>query len=216
MNAIDHEAKVGAAFQRAVAKHVMTIHCVSGIHRHLTFRNPGTFAYGFHVTTWSGYLCISGDLGSFVFSRLPDMFEFFRGESINSGYWAEKLTADDKHGGHRTFSHERYRAALENDFAQWIFDSEEDRAQAWEAIEDEYTGILGASTTDEAMRQALDWKCHISDQRFADFWEHDLEEYSYRFLWCCFAIQWAIARFDEATATPPAPASPVSQSAPCA
>ena len=28
----------------------------------------------FDIVTWPGYLCYSGDMGCFVFTRLPDMF----------------------------------------------------------------------------------------------------------------------------------------------
>ncbi|PWJ81561.1 hypothetical protein C7441_11093 [Pseudaminobacter salicylatoxidans] len=194
---LDNEDAMKATFLKNITNHQMTVHHADGVFRHLSFRQSGSFTYHFNITTWPGYLCISGDMGSFVFARLRDMFEFFRGERINSGYWAEKLTAHDRHGGHRTFSHDLYKAALEHDFAQWTFGSDEDRARSWEAIADEWTGILGASTTNEAVRQALDWKCHISDQEFVDFWDHELEEYSYQFIWSCHAIQWAIARFDE-------------------
>lgn len=202
-----HEDSVEARFRKDIAEHQMTVHYASDAHRHLTFRRPGTFAYGFHVTTWPGYLCISGDVGSFVFSRLPDMFEFFRGSRINSGYWAEKLTAHDKYSGHRVFSEDVYRKAIENDFSHWEFDNDEDRKRAWEAIEDDWSGLFGASTTGEAVKAAMDWECPISKQRFTDFWDHTLEEYSFQFLWCCYAIQWAIARFDETAVAASEPAA---------
>lgn len=193
------EDSVSERFVNDVAAHEMTVKNDTGLYRHLTFRKPDTFACGFHITTWPGYLCISGDMGCFVFTRLTDMFEFFRIGGINPQYWAEKLTATDREG-HRRFSRELYRQAVESDFAGWEFDSEEDRKAAWSEIEDEWTGILGADTVEDAMRQATDWVCPVSQQRFQDFWEHTLEDYSFRFLWCCFAIQWAIKRYDVAKA----------------
>lgn len=38
----------------------------------------------------------------------------------------------------------------------------------------------------------------IEGFRFYDTWEWDLADWSYRYLWCCHAIQWGIARYDEA------------------
>ncbi|TPM59018.1 hypothetical protein FJ959_09100 [Mesorhizobium sp. B2-2-4] len=188
-------------FEKDVSAHEMTIHAHNGIHRHLTFRASGTFAYGFHITTWPGYLAFSGDMGTFVFSRIPDMFEFFRDRDINPGYWAEKLTAHDRHGGHREFDHDLYVECLKRDFEDWHFDSEGDRRKAWAEIKDEWSGILHASTLEEAIRYALDWKCPVSGQEFTDFWDHTLEDYTYRFIWCCRAIIWAIKRYDAAMST---------------
>ena len=193
-------ADAKARFEKDIASHEMTVRLAQGMHRHLTFRRPSGSVYHFHITTWPGYLCISGDMGCYVFSRLPDMFEFFRESSINPQYWAQKLQADEKYTGHRAFSEDLYHAALKSDFEGWTFDSEDDRKRAWEAIEDEFDGIMHAESTEHAVRQAMEWKCPVSKQRFSDFWEHTLEDYTFQFLWCCYAIQWAIARFDETTA----------------
>lgn len=50
------------------------------------------------------YLCYTGDMGTYVFQRLTDMFEFFRTDreykkrnggklAVNLSYWGEKLQA---------------------------------------------------------------------------------------------------------------------------
>jgi hypothetical protein len=46
---------------------------------------------GFDVVTWPGHLSISGDMGCFVFTRVDDMFTFFRGheDAPNLGYSAK-------------------------------------------------------------------------------------------------------------------------------
>lgn len=49
-----------------------------GIYRHIRFRQPGTMCMHFDLITWPGYLCYTGDMGTYVFTRLADMFEFFR------------------------------------------------------------------------------------------------------------------------------------------
>lgn len=33
---------------------------------------------------------------------------------------------------------------------------------------------------------------------FLDFWESDCTSYTYRYLWCCYAIVWAIQQYDAA------------------
>lgn len=217
----ESRAEAKRRFEKDVASHEMTVQLAQGLHRHLTFKQPNTYHAHFHITTWPGYLCISGDMGCFVFARLRDMFEFFRGTQINPGYWSEKLQADEKNSGHRAFSLDLYQAALKSDFEGWTFDADDDnesysedgseelqkrpedaRKRAWEAIADDFDGILHAESKEHAVRQALDWESPISKQRFTDFWEHNLEDYTFQFFWCCHAIQWAIARFDEASTAP--------------
>lgn len=104
-------------FLKDAGSHVMTVIRDDGVHRHLRFRKapPAGSEYWFDLITWPGSLCIDGDMGTYVFRRLPDMFEFFctdreynekRGRKlgINAGYWGEKLQATANHGGHIEFS----------------------------------------------------------------------------------------------------------------
>jgi hypothetical protein len=89
-------SNIAARFQRDTAQHEMTVLHDDGLYRHLRFAQPkpASSAYWFDLITWPGCLTIRGDLNdSYTFSRLPDMFEFFRGPvgRINAHYWAEKL-----------------------------------------------------------------------------------------------------------------------------
>ena len=186
-------------FLRDVANHKMTGHIIDGVYRHITFSNAGSSVYKFHLTTWPGYLCISGDMGCFVFSRLTDMFEFFRDKWINPGYWAEKIQATAKTSGHRKFDFQRLKKAVADDFEQWEFEDDKQKAAAWKEIDDEWGGLFyEADGSDQqfAVRAVMDWKCPITGQEFHDFWEHDLEDYTYHFIWCCRAILWGIEQFD--------------------
>ena len=85
-------------FLRDVDHHNMSVMHESGVYRHLRFRQPDTGNMWFDLVTWPGFLTISGDMGTWTFARLPDMFEFFRDSKlrINCDYWAEKL----QHGNH--------------------------------------------------------------------------------------------------------------------
>lgn len=200
-------------FLADVASHELAVSIDSGVHRHLTFKRPNGSTYYFHIATWPGYLAISGDMGSFVFARLHDMFEFFRTDrDINPGYWAEKLMAHDRHGGHMSFSEDLYRDAIKRDFEQWSFESDEDRERAWKEIEHDWDGLLGAmpSTAHEAISRAMDYYCPVSKNRFTDFWDNRVEDYSYRFIWCCYAIQWAIRQYGERKAAQPVAAAVLS------
>lgn len=68
-------------FLQDVADHKMTVVMDNGVYRHLRFANSDSklaFNQWFDIVTWPGFLAYSGDMGCFVFSRLKDMFEFFR------------------------------------------------------------------------------------------------------------------------------------------
>ena len=80
-------------FLEDVKNHELTIVKNDGVFRHLKFSNPNDCNQYFNITTSPNYLVITGDMGSLVFSRLYDMFDFFRSDDlkINPDYWAEKI-----------------------------------------------------------------------------------------------------------------------------
>lgn len=88
-------AEVGKTFDVNARRLQMEIVRDEGLHRHIKFAQPGSGLYRFDLVTWPGHLAISGDVETFVFSREPDMFEFFGGRRsrINPTYWAEKVKA---------------------------------------------------------------------------------------------------------------------------
>jgi hypothetical protein len=191
------ETDVGERFKKAVVGHEMIVVRNDGLYRHITFKNPNTYNNYFHITTWPGYLAISGDSGSYVFARLPDMFQFFRGGGINPQYWAEKIQASDRHGGVEEFSEEMFHAAIKSDFDQWSFDDDEQKAKAWQELQDSDIGDDEApESIEEAVRSAMNYKCPVTGNDFGDFWDHDLKDYTFRFLWCCHAVRWAVAEVD--------------------
>ncbi|AII27758.1 hypothetical protein B9J07_12835 [Sinorhizobium sp. LM21] len=193
--------KAKAEFLRDAGKHEMLIKQDDGVYRHIRFSQGGSSVYHFDITTWPGYLCISGDMGCFVFARTMDMFTFFRGERINPSYWSEKLQATNNRSGHRRFSFDLLKEAVAADFEHWDFDSDEQKAAAWKAITDDWDGLFYSaegSDLHHAVSEVMDWECPVTKQKFQDFWEHDLEDYTHHFMWCCNAIQWAIQQYDAA------------------
>ena len=184
-------------FNADVASHSVRVLREDGLYRHLRCSSGG-YAYSFDIITWPGYLCYCGDMGSFVFTRLPDMFEFFRGRQtalIDHGYLAEKAVAVDKPDGLRVFSEERFREAVRSDFESFTEDWDAaNRAVVWEDVEAEVLSYVDDGRN-AAVGAAMEFRC---DKRevFPDFWEHRLEEYTGRFWWCCYAIPWAIEKYD--------------------
>lgn len=207
-----------ASFQRDTAEHQMDVLVDSGVYRHLRFSKGGSSVYRFDIVTWPGHLAISGDMGAAVFSRLPDMFEFFRTDQraedapgelrINAGYWAEKCIANA--GNKEEFSSDRFEKIVRDHFASYMesHDSEEEgfeeaRAELWDEIEGELLGMYDG--TGEALGAAMSFKS--GDKRFGDFnmqdawdWGNSVETYTFHFIWRLYAIAHAVKAYDAAKA----------------
>lgn len=189
-------------FLKDVSNHVMTIVRDDGVHRHLRFAKPGTYCMSFDIVTYPDYLVYSGDMGCYVFSRLKDMFEFFRVRPrddepgrlhINEGYWAEKLQATDKPDGHFQYSPDLFRQQV----IEVLDDMEADQDLRDEVQEH----VLDYADDGEIRaRDALDQFEHNGRRLFTDTWEWHLSEYTFRFVWCCYALAWAIQQYDAAKA----------------
>lgn len=210
-------------FLADVKDHQMQILLDNGVYRHLRFKSTGAHPWNqwFDIVTWPGYLAYSGDMGCFVFSRLNDMFEFFRyppresGELyINLSYWAEKLQAVDRdhcNNSETGYSEDLLRKRVEEQVKEWIetfqgeYDSDEEEfAQQKKDFEEELReaidDMLGYAADNERDAHAAlrDFSAEINGQtfEFSDTWEWDLREYTLRFVWCCYALAWSIQKYD--------------------
>jgi hypothetical protein len=208
----DEYEKQFARFCSDIKEHRVTVLRDDGLYRHLRC-STGSYVYQFDVITWPGYLCYSGDMGCFVFTRLKDMFEFFRGRRaalIDRGYLAEKCVAVDKSDGVREYSEQLFRDAVRSRFEGYAEDLDDvDKDDMWSEIEAEVLP-RASDGLQMAVQAALDfcYRAHDGGQHivFTDFWEHRLEDYTTRFWWCCYAIPWAIEHYDALVAPVVAPA----------
>ena len=189
-------------FTAEIAQHQMQVIRDDGVNRHLRFKRPGTMTMHFDLVTWPGYLCYTGDMGTYVFRRLHDMFEFFRRDNdrapyrIDLRYWAEKLQADDHGDGVRKWDQQQFEAEVRDYFEQYTSDEDEwpdDRKAAlWQAIDEQ---VCRASIESEhhAWTALLDFE---HDGLFFRDWESDCKVWTHYFLWCCHALEWAIGIYD--------------------
>jgi len=193
-------------FLNDVKEHELTVVHDSENGRHLKFRKPGTICYGFDLITWPGFLSITGDLGCYVFSRLPDMFEFFRMEegriypvgnkelSINPGYWGQKLKSICKIGGFQEFSEVSFRAAIKDHYeTNWEYESPKQKGVVWRELKEEILDY--ADVREVAFHQAYSFKSSYG-HRIYD-WEADCEAFTFSYIWCLYAIVWGISKYDE-------------------
>lgn len=187
-------------FDKDVAGGVLEALRDDGLYRHLRFRMPiGGFRW-FDIVTWPDRLVITGDCETFTFSRVPDMFMFFRqgGQQINPGYWREKIL--DGNGRARSFDWDTFRgkviAKFEDGTQGWSFD---DKGEAREALVDELDSEPDKHNGFHVLRNF-----QHTDSRGVVF-SFDLRESApygmnldYHYIWCCRAIVWAIGQYDEA------------------
>lgn len=196
---------VSERFKHAVRNHRLTIEQDDGVFRCIHLGAPRTSIYSFRLTTWPGHLAISGDLDDYVFRRLHDMFEFFRfagpdyakSDYPNYDYWAEKAQAVSRHGNLKTFSERYYKAAIRSDMADHL--SRMCLFQAKACVREARIDDLfdPPHDTREAIEAAMRWCCPVTnDYPFFEFYEHELQEYSFGFQFACHAIQWGIKQYD--------------------
>ena len=183
-----------------VAEHKLTVLHDDGLYRHLRFQKPGTGFYWFDLITWPGNLAFKGDMGGFMFARITDMFEFFRGPRINPDYWAEKL-ADGRESAQR-YSQALFEQQVKEHVVEAIRDREAPKGIGC-AIRDLFEG--GDITWEGGARDELEHFEH-EGWRFGETWEWNFRDYTWQYLWACHAIRWGIAQYDAAR-TPEAVAS---------
>ncbi|MDR7193380.1 hypothetical protein [Luteimonas terrae] len=213
-------------FRKGTAEHQMEIVLDSGTHRHLRFSKPGTSCYSFNIVTWPGYLAISGDMGASVFSRLPDMLEFFRADQkwqadnpdrlyINTGYWAEKLVAND--GSAKVFAADRLEVVLKERFDDFMAEIDLEEIHEGKELADMLWRHLTSQVRGEDVREVIEAGMEFEPEeyegyggagdpgfeafksfRLADFWESasELEEYSFHLVWRMYAIAHAVIAYD--------------------
>ena len=207
-----HQAQnkfVTDSFLKNTADHQLTVILDQGVHRHLRFAKPDTGNMAFSFITWPGSLCYTGDMGTFVFSRLHDMFEFFRCEradrmfEIDHRYWAEKCQAGDKSDGIEHFSMEMFREQVADYSKQYAEGNDlgpTRTAEFLQRVKDELHDNHFESDV-EAYQATNDFEFGKRSP-FQDFWEVRCSDYSYRFRWCCRALRWGIAQYDMLTNRP--------------
>jgi hypothetical protein len=206
----DEMKEIEQRFLKDVENHEMTIRHDDGVYRHIMFKKPESSCYLFEFITFPGGLLYRGDMGTFEFERVYDMFEFFRREDggalgISPSYWAEKCQASPKegHGGIQEFKSKPVEDAI------W---------RRWEEYFDEYEEALDsepAISVKARIKEALEyidtdsewqWVSAVSGINFSGidtgFDAYELleclsvgNEYTYQFIWCCYALVWGIDKY---------------------
>jgi hypothetical protein len=187
-------------FLKDVANHKMTIALDSGDHRHVRFRQERNSNLWFDLVTWPGFLTICGDMGTWTFARVEDMFTFFRSRGelkINASYWAEKLQ-NGVHGGSdqsQVFDFDTFKAELLDQIEGYGLEDAK-AAELREVVGDE---ITETGDRGEAYAMAREFRHESEDGETFEFDPCELPDgkvYRYHFIWCLYAIVWGIQQYD--------------------
>lgn len=186
-------------FLADVANHKMTVLVNAGLYRHLRFRRADdNFHMWFEVVTWPDCLAIRGDMGRWSFSRVEDMFTFFRSAmeskelKINASYWHEKVESESRFGGPaKKFDPEVFKANV----LSHLDDCDLTAVEKSEIIEELDSLVFGENNEARAREALAEYKSS-EGFTFCDSWEINGEGYTYHYLWCLYAIVWTIQQYD--------------------
>ena len=189
-------------FLADVVKHKMTILRNDGLYRHIEFRGEHGYHHWFELVTWPNGLLIRGDMETWVFSRIEDMFDFFRGDGINPHYWREKLQCAREEA--QEFNADAFRTEVLG------------RLNGWDLTPDQLKDVV-SDLHDEVLEPledyANEYKAYELLYNFSSNGvSFDCEVptgkvYSYHYIWCCYAIQWGIAQYDKGSESKASPTS---------
>lgn len=204
-------------FLKDVSNHEMHILHEDGVYRHVRFKIPNSSSYHFDLITYPNYLVYSGDMGCYVFSRVKDMFEFFRADKrsndglcINTGYWAEKLRAVDGNRNNADameFDEDAFRKVINEYRVRWIREyglNKHQRRALWVDVEESVMHRI-EDGEHAACSAAYEFSHRAGDDtfQFDDFFDHSFKRFTFRFLWCCYAIAFGVNKYDETKARQP-------------
>lgn len=198
----NHRQEARDRFFKDSEAHELRIILDNGLYRHLRFRAKTSIVYWFDVITWPGCLCIHGDMGTFTFSCIEDMFQFFRTQpeaegkpadelGINPGYWAEKLVSIDK-SGHTEFDKELFQQRIIEEIRN---SGELGRARILREARDKI--FIDLEDGEHVAMDALLRFKSSTKYSFSDIWDWGpCHRYTFRFLWCLWAIVYGIRQYD--------------------
>ncbi|MGH3745790.1 MAG: hypothetical protein ACRDT8_00140 [Micromonosporaceae bacterium] len=201
---------IAERFKRETAEHKMTILHDDGLYRHLRFRRGESDMYRFDLITVPGTLIFQGDGESYVFSRRPDMFEFFRDcrttadfggpYGIHPQYWAEKITSDASRV--KRYDEDLFRAAIVDETKQAIRDRVAPRGfgrAVHEFLTDDWIDLSFEHNAYGELDR-FEYKGFRFPDLFDGDWYERSRDYHWWYLWACHAIVAGIVSYDTARA----------------
>lgn len=182
-------------FLKNVKDHEMIIENDNGVCRSILFANPNDkYTHHFRLVTWDGGLCITSDMGTHVFERIQDMFNFFTGyPDIKAAYWGEKLKTISRYGGYRVFSWDKFYRIFEEQLIEWNKD------RSAEEVKEILSKASNLGQYEEDVKDFVNY-CEqeglVVQHNFIML--EDAYEFTIHYLWCLCAISWGIKQYQDA------------------
>lgn len=212
--------EIDSRFLIDTAFHRMEIIRDDGLYRHLRMQHPGTSCYYYDVITWPGYLTVTGDMGTWTFSRIADMFDFFGAWEgvINTSYWSEKLKAGSGCSARellaKEYNHEAFSKSLKDALSEYLEDDEEAEPENdQDRDDDDETPDSEKAKVREIVRELCRAEFNNDFEAYNAVYDADWPErfsawdicdgltfktYTSHFRWILFAITWAISKYHNA------------------
>lgn len=169
---------VQAEAAKAFAGHTLHVEHDQGLYRSYWCQQPGTGIYSFRVTTWPGWIVVSGDIGFFAACRCPDMIDFVRRAIDSPRYLAEKAPSD--------IEVRRYDPECGEYWLREQLREAKRKAALRDALRDEiyvdYPTFCG-----ELLRRGIVKDCDFPR----------CENYTGSFLWCREALRWLCSQLPD-------------------
>jgi len=138
---------------------------------------PGSGNMLYEILTFPQYLVYVGDMGSYTFSRVEDRF------------------SKSKEFDERTLT-ETLKQLLDNHFE--FAGNKIDKPAIWADIESKVLNCMDDG--EYRVREAMDsFESHGFD--LSDHYEMNFQDYTYKFIWCLYAIVYAIQQYDAEKST---------------
>lgn len=204
----DTHAQAKESFYKYVPDYKVTIESDVGVCRTIFVGIPGRSEGHFRILTAPGVLVITGDYGTFVFNRLHDMFEFFGGadREPNTQYWREKVQA----GKTQEFCEETFLASIRWEFTCWAESEVENEANIPRVVDNLMAafkgaggdrgdrGEYGALAARHDFNAKVEFDADDVESRFvaSSPFEGSCMAETFHFVWCCYAIPWAIEQYN--------------------
>lgn len=160
-------------------------------------REDKQFQGWFDIVSYPGTLIINGDYGCYAFARTPDMFDFFRTsrKEPNVDYWASKCLQPRK--TFTAYSPELFVHQVVDWIVERVKGGDRFGPELRQRIRDE---VIGEAENGQiaAISAALNFEDEAGHSVFQDFYEVTTEAYDFGFLWCLYAVMWAVQQYDKA------------------
>jgi len=191
-------------FMAEMAKHTLTIKQDDGHYKHLVMAEAGEFENAFEVIAFPHHIMITGDMGTYCFSRTLDMMKWFikdgdkaiASPQIELHRWYSKLVSTDSYLGAKKKSLTLAKQEVEQNRDFYINEYPDQASIINSAFDDliDYAemGVEMLLIEMYGFSFTIDGNEH---QPFTDFEADTVEAYVSQFAWCCYAINFAIGEY---------------------